>query len=68
MHMAASVRETRTVTNNSTARPNLNKSNSQVSYSNQVGEGGHSGTRGTVVFFDSFKKLKTLNFKLSMVI
>jgi len=29
---------------------------------------GHSRTRGTVVFFDLFKKLKTLNFKVSMVI
>jgi len=34
----------------------------------EVGKVGHSGTRGTVVFFDSFKKLKTLNFKISMVI
>ena len=28
----------------------------------------HSGTRGTVVVFDLFKKLKTFNFKISMVI
>jgi len=27
-----------------------------------------SGTRGTVVFFYLFKKLKTLNFKVSMLI
>jgi len=29
---------------------------------------GHSRTRGTVVFLDLFKKLKTLNFKVSTVI
>jgi len=29
---------------------------------------GDSRTRGTVVFFDLFKKLKMLNFKVSMVI
>jgi len=34
----------------------------------RVGKVGHSGTRGTDVFFDLFKKLKTLNFKMSMVI
>jgi len=33
-----------------------------------VREGGYSRIRGTVVFFDLFKKLKTLNFKVSMVI
>jgi len=33
-----------------------------------LGKVGHSRTRGTVVFFDSFKNLKTLNFKVSMVI
>jgi len=32
------------------------------------GKVGHSRTRGTVVFFYFFKKLKTLNFKVSMVI
>jgi len=29
---------------------------------------GNSRTRGTVVFYDLFKKLKALNFKVSMVI
>jgi len=29
---------------------------------------GHSRTRGTVAFLDLFKKLKTLNFKVYMVI
>ena len=35
MHMAASVRETRTITYNSPARLIQNENNSQVSYSNQ---------------------------------
>jgi len=29
---------------------------------------GYNRTRGTVVFFDLFKKLKTLNFEVFMVI
>jgi len=33
-----------------------------------LGEVGHSRPRGTVVFYDLFKKLKTFNFKVSMVI
>jgi len=34
----------------------------------QMGRVGYSRTRGTVVSFDLFKKLKTLNFKVFMVI
>ena len=37
-------------------------------YCNLQGNVGHRRTRGTVVFFYLFKKLKTLNFKVSMVI
>ena len=47
----------------------LNVSNlffSEVAY---LGEKvGHSRTRGTVVFFYLFRKLKTFNFEISMVI
>ena len=42
------------------------KINYPVPASQQVGEGGHSRTRGTVVFFDLFKMLKTLNFNVFM--
>jgi len=45
---------------NECSRDTAIKENSIFRY---LGEGGHSGTRGTVVFFDLFKKLKTLNFK-----
>ena len=42
---------------------------SETQYTNfNVGEGGHSRIRGTVVFSDLFKKSETLNFKMSMVI
>jgi len=47
----------------------LNVSNlffSEVAYLG--GKVGHSRTRGTVVFFYLFRKLKTFNFEISMVI